>query len=93
MFESFYKQFFFLKPVHNSFAFKLKFWRRRRRSFRAPVPKSTQIWDSARSKVGSTKWNYYSSWGEGYGYRKTWKCNLFVYDVLTEAKAKAPTKW
>nr|XP_022301601.1 uncharacterized protein LOC111109676 [Crassostrea virginica] len=68
-------------------------WRRRRRSYRAPVPKSTQIWDSARNKVGSTKWNYYSYWGEGYGYKKTWKCNLFVYDVLTEAKAKAPTKW
>ncbi|XP_078341106.1 uncharacterized protein LOC144627580 [Crassostrea virginica] len=54
---------------------------------------STKIWESARNKVGSTKWSFVNSWNGDTDYENTWKCNLFVYDILQEVNAVTPTRW
>jgi hypothetical protein len=51
-------------------------------------PFSQAIVDKARGYVGSTDWAYKTA-KENFGAGK-YKCNLFVYDVLTEAGAQVP---
>lgn len=44
----------------------------------------------AKSHKGSVKWSYASSYGTG---KNTYKCNLFVHDVLKNVGANPPTRW
>nr|XP_022296610.1 uncharacterized protein LOC111106289 [Crassostrea virginica] len=53
--------------------------------------KTTQIYESAKNKINSTKWSKATTWNGKY--RGMWKCNLFVYDVLQEVGATTPKKW
>lgn len=60
----------------------------------SPQTKSSKIWEVARNyyNKGSSRWSFNSFWGWNFFYYKTNKCNLFVYDVLIEAGAKAPNR-
>nr|XP_034306653.1 uncharacterized protein LOC117682674 [Crassostrea gigas] len=53
-----------------------------------------KIWKVARnySQKESSKWGVWRSWGWRFDYFGKNKCNLFVYDVLNEAGAKAPNR-
>lgn len=53
---------------------------------------SSKIWEVARNYRESSKWSIWSIWGWRINYFGKNKCNLFVYDVLTEAGAKAPNR-
>ena len=53
--------------------------------------KTTQIYESAKNKINSTKWSKATTWNGKY--RGMWKCNLFVYDILQEVGATTPKKW
>ncbi|XP_055999017.1 uncharacterized protein LOC130046613 [Ostrea edulis] len=51
-----------------------------------------KIWETAKNKIGSTKWSVQNDWRGKSGYVNRWKCNLFVYDVLLKAKAEVPSR-
>lgn len=53
---------------------------------------SYKIWNVARNYRESSKWSVWRSWGWKFNYFGKNKCNLFVYDVLIEAGAKAPNR-
>nr|XP_011451150.2 uncharacterized protein LOC105344934 [Crassostrea gigas] len=53
---------------------------------------SYKIWKVARNYRESSKWSVWSSWGWRVDFFGKNKCNLFVYDVLNEAGAKAPNR-
>ena len=55
--------------------------------------KATRISESARDNINSTRWSYDNSWNGDSRYVNTWKCNLFVYDMLQEVNAVTPTRW
>ena len=51
---------------------------------------STKIYEAAYNKIRSTRWSEASSWNGKYAGLP--KCNLFVFDVLNEARAVTPKK-
>lgn len=65
---------------------------RKKPNVQSPQTKSSKIWEVARNYRGSSKWRVWSSWGWRLHYFGKNKCNLFVYDVLIEAGAKAPNR-